>query len=168
MDFVESGNGRLLLMGSKAFGDRELPVEVKERVDKAMARKMSIIVGEAPGANRAFQDYLQSKGYQDVVVAHALSLRYNAGNWRAVQYGRNVTEREKRMIADCDEAIIIWVNKSSVIATNLERLKILGKPTFLYEYSTKTNIANVGMLDPTRIYDPNYHMQKYYRKRKST
>lgn len=161
-----SGGKTLLLMGSKAFGDRALPPEVRTQLDITIAKEWMIIVGEAPGANRAFQDYLQSKGYQHVIVGHARSIRYNAGNWETIQYGDNVREREKGMIKACDEAIIIWVNHSSVIATNLERLKILGKPTFLYEYSTTTNTATAGPLDPTRIYDPNYHKYKYYRKKK--
>ena len=50
----------LLLMGSKAFGDRALPPEVIAHLDAALAKHMTILVGEAPGANRAFQDYLHA------------------------------------------------------------------------------------------------------------
>ena len=56
------------------------------------------------------------------------------------------------MIEDCDSAIIIWVNQSSVIAENLERLKRLGKPTFVYECSTKSGEDRFGELSPTRVY----------------
>ena len=163
---ASSGSKRLLLMGSSAFTAKELPAEVKERIDEAVARNMMIIVGEARGACRAYQDYLKSKGYRNVIVGHALSLRYNAGNWKDKQYGKNVEERERGMIEDCDEAIIIWVNQSGVIAGNLEILKRAGKLTLLYEYSTKTNTAKWGPLDPTRIYDPYYYMKQYYRKQK--
>ncbi|MFX0167962.1 MAG: hypothetical protein ACFE89_01285 [Candidatus Hodarchaeota archaeon] len=152
----------LLCMGSKAFGDKELPPEVKAQLDSALTKQWTILVGEAPGANRAFQDYLCSKGYQKVIVGHARSIRYNAGNWTTTQYGDNVTEREKGMIDACDEALIIWVNHSSVIATNLERLKLAGKPTFLYEYLTRTHSSTAGPLDSTRIYDPNYHKYRRY------
>lgn len=41
------------------------------------------------------QDYLKSKGYRNVVVGHAVRLRYNAGNWEDVQYGKNLKEREE-------------------------------------------------------------------------
>jgi hypothetical protein len=92
-------------------------------------------------------------------------MRYNAGNWPTIQYGDNVRGREKGMIDACDEAIVIWVNRSSVIAHNLERLKLAEKPTFLYEYSTSTQTAISGPLDPARIYDPNYHKYKHYHKR---
>jgi hypothetical protein len=78
----------LLLMGSKVFGDRKLPTEVTTHLDTALVKHMTILVGEAPGANRAFQDYLQSKGYTNVIIGHARSMRYNAGNWPTIQWMR--------------------------------------------------------------------------------
>jgi hypothetical protein len=157
---------KLLLMGSSAFNAKELPAEVKERIDEAIAREMTIIVGEAFGACRLFQDYLASKEYRNVVIGHAVKIRYNAGNWKDFQYGRDLRERERRMIEDCDSAIIMWMNNSGVIAENLELLKRLGKPTFLYEYSSKTNTAKAGELDPKRNYDPYYFVKEHYRKLK--
>jgi len=157
---------KLLLMGSSKFKARELPLEVRDRIDDAMAENMTIIVGEASGASRLYQDYLNSKAYRNVVVGHAVRLRYNAGNWRAVQYGKNLKEREKAMIEDCDSAIIIWADNSGQIAKNLELLKRLRKTTFLYEYSTKTNKARAGILDPKRTYDKFYYVQQHYTKRK--
>ena len=157
---------KLLLMGSSAFKAKELPTEVKERIDGAVKRGMTIIVGEAPGASRLYQDYLKTKGYRNVVVGHAVRLRYNAGNWKVVQYGKNLKERERNMIEDCDSAVIIWVNNSGVIAENLELLKGLGKPTYLYEYHSETDQATAGELDPHRTYDPFYYMKEYYRQQK--
>ena len=158
----------MLLMGSSAFKAEELPAEVRERIDEAIARNMRIIVGEAHGACRAYQDYLNSKGYRNVIVGHALSIRYNAGKWKTKQYGKNLKEREEGMIQDCDQAIIIWVNQSGVIAGNLELLKRLGKPTFLYEHSTETNASMSGPLDPTRIYDRYHYMKQYHSRRKQS
>jgi hypothetical protein len=165
---TRSENKKLLLMGSSAFKAKELPTEVKERIDEAAKRGMTIIVGEAPGASRLYQDYLKAKGYRNVVVGHAIRLRYNAGNWKVVQYGKDLKERERNMIEDCDSAVIIWVNNSGVIAENLELLKRLGKPTYLYEYYSETDQATAGELDPRRTYDPFYHMKEYYRRQKAT
>ena len=150
-------------MGSSAFKAEELPAVVRERIDEVMAQGMTIIVGEAREACRRFQDYLRSKGYMDVVVGHARSIRYNAGDWRTVKYGDDLKERERRMIEDCDSAIIIWVNQSSVIAENLERLKRLGKSTFVYEYSTKDGIERFGELDPSRSYSRYYRIRSSFR-----
>jgi hypothetical protein len=155
-------------MGSSAFKARDLPAEVKERIDEAVKRGMTIIVGEAPGASRLHQDYLNAKGYRNVVVGHAVRLRYNAGNWKVVQYGKNLKERERNMIEDCDSAIVIWVNNSGVIAENLELLKRLGKPTYLYEYCSETDQATAGELDPKRTYDIFYYMKDYHRRQKAT
>jgi hypothetical protein len=144
--------GKLLLMGSSAFKAEELPVEVRDRIDEAIALGMTVIVGEARGACRRFQDYLAARGYKDVIVGHARSMRYNAGGWRTVKYGDDLKSRERGMIDDSDSAVIIWVDGSSVIAENLEYLKKLGKPTYVYEYSTKNGEAKFGPLDPARVY----------------
>jgi hypothetical protein len=153
-------------MGSKAFRAEKLPAEVASKIDEAIARNMRILVGEAPGAGRFYQDYLSFKGHRNVIVGHAKSMRYNAGNWKTMQYGIDVKERERRMIENCDSAIVIWTDSSGVIAENLELLKNLGKPTFLYELSTKTGKTEAGWLDPGRIYDPYYQMKEFYRKKK--
>jgi hypothetical protein len=157
---------KLLLMGSKAFRAEKLPVEVASMIDEAIARNMTILVGEALGACRLYQDYLQSKGYRNVIVGHAKSMRYNVGDWKTMQYGVVLKERERGMIEDCDSAIVIWTDGSGVIAENLELLKNLGKPTLLYEHSTRTNTTEVGWLDPRRTYDPYYHMKEHFRKKK--
>jgi len=160
------GSGKLLLMGSSAFKSKDLPIEVRKRIDDAIESGMTIIVGEASGASRLYQDYLRSRGYQNVVVGHAIRLRYNAGNWKDMQYGKDLRERERRMIEDCDFAVVIWMNKSGVIAENLERLKRLGKPTFLYECSDKTDEITAGELDPNRIYDSFYYVHEHRRKQR--
>ncbi|NQT08951.1 hypothetical protein HQ586_07735 [Candidatus Bathyarchaeota archaeon] len=143
---------RLLLMGSSAYKGEALPEEVAEVLDEALDRGMTVIVGEARGACRAFQDHLAARGYRDVVVGHAKSIRYNAGGWPTHMYGDDVKSRERGMIDDCDSAIIVWVNGSGVIAKNLEYLKRLGKPTYVYELSTKDGESRFGPLDPGRSY----------------
>jgi hypothetical protein len=162
----ELKGSKLLLMGSKAFLEKKLPVEVVSKIDEAISRNMTILVAEAPGACRLYQDYLLSKGYRNVVVGHARSMRYNAGGWKTVQYGTDLKARERGMIEECDSAIVIWANSSGVIAENLEHLKNLGKPTFLYEYSSQTGEKEAGWLDPGRTYDPYWGMKEYLGRRK--
>jgi hypothetical protein len=157
---------KLLLMGSKAFKEKELPHQVREKIDEAIVLDMTIIVGEAPGACRLFQDYLQSKQYPHVIVGHARSMRYNVGAWKTVKYGDDLKERERNMIEDADSALIIWVDKSGVIAENLEFLKRREIPTFIYEYETKTGRERTSWLDPGRIYDPYYYKKEYWRSQK--
>ena len=67
-------------MGSKAFEGSELPNEVKRLIDSALDQEMTFIVGEAKGACRLYQGYLQRQGYQNVIEGYTRSLRYNAGD----------------------------------------------------------------------------------------
>lgn len=157
---------RLLLGGSKSFRQPELPEPVRDLIDEAIAAGMTVIVGEAPGANRLFQDYLKSKGYGKVIVGHARSMRYNAGGWKTVPYGNDVHEREKAMMEDCDSAVYIWADSSGVIAENLEVLKRQGKPVFVYEYYNQNGRSSSGWLDPKRVYDPYYYWKEHMRKQK--
>ncbi|MFX1457107.1 MAG: hypothetical protein ACFFDB_17155 [Promethearchaeota archaeon] len=143
-------------MGSSSYKAEALPPEIREILDVAIEKEITIIVAEAYGACRLFQDYLVSKDYKNVIVGHARSLRYNAGGWKDFKYGDTLKEREKSMIEDCDFAIVVWQDSSSVIAENLEYLKQLNKPTFLYEYNSSDGVTSSGKLDPTRIY------RKYY------
>ena len=68
---TELKGSKLLLMGSKVFLEKKLPIEVASKVDEAMSRNMTILVAEAHGACRLFQDYLSSKGYRNVVIGSA-------------------------------------------------------------------------------------------------
>lgn len=157
---------KLLLMGSKAYRAEKLPAAISGMLDEAMAKAMAIIVGEAPGANRLFQDYLKYRKYRKVIVGHARSIRYNAGNWKTRQFGENVSEREKNMINECDSAMIIWADRSGVIAENLEILKRADKPVFIYEYSNRKKTGKAGWLDPKRVYDPYFYWKEKMRKSK--
>lgn len=143
---------RLLLMGSSAYKGEGLPPEVAEVLDGALDRGVTVIVGEARGSCRAFQNHLAERGYGDVVVGHAKSIRYNAGDWPTHMYGEDVKSRERGMIDDCNSAVIIWVDDSGVIAKNLETLKRQGKPTYVYELSSKGGESSFGPLDPGRSY----------------
>jgi hypothetical protein len=161
----ELKGSRLLLMGSKAFRERQLPPEIAFKIDEAISRNMTILVAEALGACRLFQDYLHSKGYRNVIVCHAKSMRYNVGNWKTVQYGTDLKARERGMIEDCDSAVVIWADSSGVIAGNLELLKNLDKPTFLYEYSTRTGAAEACWLDPKNLRSLLWHERILQEKR---
>ncbi|MFX0030513.1 MAG: hypothetical protein ACFE8B_14980 [Candidatus Hermodarchaeota archaeon] len=158
-----SEGDKLLLMGSGAYHAKHLPSEVKERLDDAMEKGVSIIVAEAGGSCRVFQNYLASKDYKDVVVGRARSLRYNAGGWRDVKYGNNLKERERNMIEDCDFAIVIWVNHSGTIKENLKYLKKCDKPTFLYEYDTSRGTEYAGMVEPNRNFNLFYPYLKRFK-----
>jgi hypothetical protein len=151
---------KMLLMGSSKYRKNELPPEIQEIIDTAIQHEMTFIVAEAHGACRLFQDYLAAKKYNNVIIGHARSLRYNAGNWSDHKYGDNLKEREINMIKDCVSAVVIWQDNSGFIAENLENLKMLSKPTYLFEYHSRTGHISTGMLDPYRIYRTFYPFKR--------
>jgi hypothetical protein len=143
---------KMLLMGSSKYREDELPSEIQQILDTAIQHEMIFIVAEAHGSCRLYQDYLAEKKYNNVIIGHARSIRYNAGNWPDYKYGDNLKEREINMIRDCVSAVVIWQDNSGVIAENLENLKKLSKPTYLFEYHSRTGSVSSSMLDPDRIY----------------
>ncbi|MFX1280419.1 MAG: hypothetical protein ACFFA3_13505 [Promethearchaeota archaeon] len=164
-----SKGNKLLLMGSSGYNAKVLPSRIKERLDDAMRKDVTIIVAEARGSCRLFQDYLASKNYKNVIVGNARTLRYNAGGWRDVKYGDRLKERERNMMADCDFALVIWQNNSGVIAENLKYLKKQGKPAFLYEYDDSTRIAHEGVVDTERDFKIFYpYLKKFKIKEKQS
>jgi hypothetical protein len=142
---------KMLLMGSSKYND-ELPQEIQQIINTAIQHEITFIVAEARGSCRLYQDYLAAKKYSNVIIGHARSIRYNAGNWPDIKYGDNLRERELNMIRDCVSAVVIWQDNSGVIAENLENLKKLSKPTFLFEYNSRTGSTSSGMIDPNRVY----------------
>ena len=151
---------KILLMGSSNFKADELPPIIRARLDSAIEKGVIFLVAEARGACRLFQDYLASKKYAKVIVGHGLSMRYNAGRWITISYGDDLKERERNMIEECDYAIVIWQDSSGTIAENLQYLKKLGKPTFLYEYDSSDETEYAGELDPQRSFRPFYPYSK--------
>ena len=149
MSAPELEGGTLLLMASNAFKGRELPDKVALELNEAMARNMRILVGEATGC-RGFQDHLHRARYPLVTVGHMRKVRYNAGDWPTQAFGDDLEEKELRMIEECDSAIVIWVNKSGVIARNIQSLKKQYKPVFLYECWTDTSNVNSGWVEYER------------------
>jgi hypothetical protein len=72
------------------------------------------------------------------------------------------------MIRECDSAIIIWQDSSGVITENLERLKRAGKPTFIYEYYSKSAKGTAGWLDEKRLYDKYWYWKESKKKKRES
>ena len=111
-------NGKkLLLMGSSTYKAEELPNEVKARIDEAIGDGLTIVVGEAAGACRLYQDYLKFKGYRNVLVGHAVSLRYNVGSARVPDERQNNYECADALLA-INQNILLDTAKLSWLENN--------------------------------------------------
>ena len=56
--------------------------EVRKRLDRIIANRLPVLIGDANGADKAVQHYLKSRHYDQVeVFCVEGSCRNNAGNW---------------------------------------------------------------------------------------
>jgi hypothetical protein len=115
--------------------------DVKARLDIIRDKKMHILVGDANGADKAFQAYLANQGYENVRVFCAGSTcRNNVGLWSeehittpARAKGREFYTIKDRAMADAaDYGLIVWDGKSSGSFNNIIELVKQNKPVILY------------------------------------
>jgi len=124
-----------------------LPAEVKLRVDAMVEKGLRIFVGDANGADKAFQSYLAQKSYGNVVV-HCMSnrCRNNIGNWPTHQLPAPVGARgfdfysvKDRAMSDfADYGLMLWDGKSKGTISNVVNLTRRKKPVAVYIASVKT------------------------------
>jgi len=58
-----------------------LNAQVKERLDNIVKQNLTVLVGDANGADKAVQRYLAQCGYREVVVYCMEVCRNNVGDW---------------------------------------------------------------------------------------
>lgn len=129
----------VMLCGSRAC--TALGTVIEHRVDKIIDKELKIIVGDADGADRAFQKYLEFKQYKDVTIYHSEDeLRNYVDVWPT----KNVFTNEKvgtrkfymakdlQMVKDADYGLFLWDGRSFGTASNIALMLKLKKPIVLY------------------------------------
>jgi hypothetical protein len=116
--------------------------EVAPRLDRVIAEQVSILVGDAAGADKSVQQYLNAKGFRDVeVFCSGNECRNNVGNW---PLRRVAVESRKRdfdfyaakdqvMSREADSGLMIWDGKSAGTLMNALRLVRQGKQVSIFE-----------------------------------
>lgn len=114
---------------------------IRERLDNMVANKLSIIVGDANGADKAMQGYLAELAYSDVTVFCAGDrCRNNVGEWQtqAVSVSKELkgrdfyAQKDKEMAKLADFGLVLWDGKSAGSITNVLELLKLGKKVVVY------------------------------------
>lgn len=125
-------------------GSRRLPrlnEVMRKRVDNIIRKGFTILVGDAPGADKAVQKYLDDKQYRKVVVYRSGdSCRNNVGHWetRSVEppsARRNFdyfAAKDLAMADDADYGFMLWDTKSRGTLTNVVNLVRRGKKVLVY------------------------------------
>lgn len=146
-------SGALFVSGSSKTQDKDseyyrksLSRYVKRQLDRAMSDGKKIIVGDAPGVDRQVQDYLASKGYENVdVYTPTRGSRYRASeSFRVKHIKSDAPEGSKEWLAKKDIAMardaseglaVILEDGASATRRNIDRLIQQNKNVKVYELS---------------------------------
>jgi len=116
--------------------------EVVLRLDRMLASKASILVGDANGADKSVQHFLKTKEYREVeVFCSGDECRNNVGDWRlrrvAVQSRKRdfdfYAAKDQLMSREADSGLMLWDGKSAGTLMNALRLVRQGKRVSIFE-----------------------------------
>jgi hypothetical protein len=129
----------VFVSGSRSIAHLDEPV--RHRLANMIARRLRIVVGDAPGADAAFQRHLARAGYGEVAVFCAgAHCRNNAGAWKVtrIRAGQSVrgrdfyTVKDKAMAREADYGFVVWDGRSAGSLANIRELLALRKPVLVY------------------------------------
>ena len=135
----------VFLSGSRRIS--RLPAEVEPRLDEMIRRELTILVGDANGADKAIQTYFAEQRCPNVLVfCTAGDCRNNIGNWpvRAIDAPHRArdfaffTAKDAAMAEEADVGLALWDGQSTGTLVNVARLVARSKPAVVYVAPTKT------------------------------
>ena len=139
---------KIFIAGSRKLA--RLSKEVKKRIDKIIAKGFTVVVGDANGADKAVQQYLANKHYENVIV-HCMAgmCRNNLGNWtiREINAAPGATgfhyysAKDRFMAEEADYGLMLWDGKSRGTFANIEDLVRQEKPVVIYLAPEKSFIT---------------------------
>jgi hypothetical protein len=121
--------------------------EVRKRLDRIIERQLPVLIGDANGADKAVQQYLQDRGYNSVeVFCVGQDCRNNVGHWkmRAVPSPRSgkgfayYAVKDREMAREASIGFMLWDGKSMGTLANIFRLVKQRKKVAVYTVPTKT------------------------------
>lgn len=149
-------NDSVFISGSSKTQDKQsgyyrkqLPKDIRNEIDGYIKKGDKILVGDAPGIDRQVQNYLNKKGYSNVVVYGPGSIRYSANKkWKtkaidSSEYEPNSPEflrkKDIAMTNDSTKGLAVVLENGGAKATrnNVDRLVQQGKDVKIFELSTK-------------------------------
>jgi hypothetical protein len=131
---------KVFIGGSRRLS--RLSANVKRRLDNIVNKRLTVLIGDANGADRAVQHYLASKRYDDVIVfCIAGECRNNVGKWPV----RNIVPleearrdfayyaaKDRAMADETDYGLMLWDGKSRGTLTSVVDLMRQGKLVVVY------------------------------------
>lgn len=130
---------KVFVGGSRTFS--RLNANIRARLDAIMASGMTILVGDANGADKAVQSYLSSHEYSTVIVFVVGRVpRNNIGGWSVATIGHARVRRgfehyalkDRAMSREADYGLMLWDGKSRGTLYNIADLVSQSKPILVY------------------------------------
>lgn len=138
---------KVFIAGSRRLS--KLSQEIKRRIDNIVERHLTVIIGDANGADRAVQQYLSTKRYSDVTVfCMEGSCRNNLGNWateeiKAANPGKRdfayYSTKDRVMAKEADYGLMLWDGESRGTLTNIVQMIRDDKPVVVFLAPQKTS-----------------------------
>ena len=129
-----------------------LPSLARQRIDRMIAQKLPIVIGDANGADKVVQAYLADRRYGAVEVFCVRgNCRNNLGGWRvrevAAPHSRRdfafYASKDEEMAKDADVGFMIWDGKSFGTLANAYRLIDKGKKVVVFVSSEETSMTTI-------------------------
>jgi hypothetical protein len=154
----------VFVAGSRTLS--KLNAQVKERLDNIVKQNLTVLVGDANGADKAVQRYLAELSYQQVVVYCMDPCRNNIGSWptHAKKTGPGVPHdrhyygiKDLAMAKDAGCGFMIWDGTSKGTLTNVVNLLEAQKKVLLYHspkkhfFTVRTTVDLHHVLDASGI-----------------
>jgi hypothetical protein len=134
----------VFVAGSRALS--KLNAQVKERLENILRKELTILVGDANGADKAVQRFLAERGYKCVVVYCMEDCRNNVGNWPVRFHPANPSRKRDRhyygikdhaMAKDASCGFMLWDGISKGTLTNVINLLDYNKKVLLFSAPKK-------------------------------
>jgi hypothetical protein len=136
---------KVFIGGSRKIG--RLSKDVLRRIDSIIDKRLPILIGDANGADKAVQKYLDRVGYSLVEVFCAGGeCRNNLGDWPVRTIAATMEERgfgfyatkDRAMADEASVGLMIWDGKSVGTLLNMHRLLQQHKKVVVYLAPTKS------------------------------
>lgn len=135
---------KVFIGGSRKIS--QLSADVRRRIESIIEKRLPVLVGDANGADKAVQQYLEANAYDLVEVFCAGSeCRNNMGRWPVRQIATNGKRRgfgfyatkDRAMADEATIGLMLWDGKSVGTLMNMLRLLRRQKKVVVYVAPTK-------------------------------
>lgn len=150
---MDSNAKKVFIGGSRRL--TRLNNDVIDHLDRIIESRLTVLIGDANGADKAVQSYLRERNYPNVTVFHSGNKwRNNVGNWDTEQVEPPTKRRDynfyaakdKRMAEEANYGLSIWDGKSKGTLHQIQRLRSQDKKVLVYAANLK-RFLNPSELD---------------------